>query len=616
MIIDAEADGLLDFVTKIHVLAYEKDGAIHHTHDYGEMRWVLTNAKVLIGHNIICYDVPMFERILGIKINAQLIDTLALSWYLNHKRKVHGLDSYGAEFGIPKPKIDDWQGLTPEQYAHRCREDVKINSALWKQLKTKLLRLYKDKPEADRLINYLGFKMDCLREQERSKWHFDAELAKNSLDTLLVQEQEKLPLLVEAMPKVLKYDEKSPPPKPYKKDGTLSVAGAKWLSLLKKHDLPEDYKGTVTVLVSEEEANPGSHAQIKDWLFSLGWEPITFKFVKDHNGERKIPQVRVDGKEGKELCPSVKELIEEHPAVAILDGLTIIQHRISIFSGFLRDAKDGKLIAGAGGLTNTLRFKHRELVNLPGVAKAWGEEIRGCLIAPDGYVLCGSDMNSLEENTKKHYMWPYDPDYVTEMSKEGFDAHLDLAKHAGAVTQDEIDKYVKQVAGFKDLKPIRTIYKAANYSCIYGVGAPKLAREIKVPLKQAQDLIAAYWKRNWAVKQLAEDQVTKRVGGELWLFNPVSRFWYSLRNMKDIFSTLNQGTGVYCFDKWIMAFREVRTQLTGQFHDEVILCIKEGAEEKCRQLLTNAIEQVNKELKLNINLGVDIQFGKRYSDIH
>lgn len=616
MIIDAEADGLLDSVTKIHVLAYKKEGKVLYTHDYGEMRTILTEAKVLIGHNIICYDVPMFERILGIKIKAQLVDTLALSWYLNHKRNVHGLDSYGAEFGIPKPKIDDWQGLTPEEYAHRCTEDVKINSALWRQLKTKLLRLYDNKTDADRLIDYLAFKMDCLREQERSQWHFDANLATKSLKTLREEEEEKLPQLVAAMPKVLKTKEVSKPAKPYKKDGTLSVAGVKWYALLKEHNLPEDYKGEVVVPLHEEDGNPGSHIQIKQWLTSLGWEPQSFKFVKDDKGERQIPQVRVDGKEGKELCPSVKKLIEKHPEVKILDGLTVIQHRISIFAGFLRDAKDGKLVAGAGGLTNTLRFKHRTLVNLPGVSKAWGKEIRGCLVAPDGYVLCGSDMNSLEENTKKHYMWPYDPEYVKEMSTEGFDAHLDLAKHAGAVTQEEIDAYIKQTTGFKDLKAIRANYKAANYSCIYGVGAPKLSREISVPLKQAQDLIAAYWKRNWSVRTLAESMTTKAIGKELWLLNPVSGFWYSLRNKKDIFSTLNQGTGVYCFDMWIMAFRRKRSQLTGQFHDEVILCIKQGAEDKCRRLLNEAIEEVNETLKLNVTLGVDIQFGKRYSDIH
>jgi hypothetical protein len=100
------------------------------------------------------------------------------------------------------------------------------------------------------------------------------------------------------------------------------------------------------------------------------------------------------------------------------------------------------LKAEIGGLTNTLRFKHmKPLVNLPGVDKPWGEEIRGCLKAPEGFVLCGADMTSLEDTTKRHYMKPLDPDYVAEMSKEGFDPHLSLSVFSGALTQEEYEFY-------------------------------------------------------------------------------------------------------------------------------------------------------------------------------
>lgn len=155
-----------------------------------------------------------------------------------------------------------------------------------------------------------------------------------------------------------------------------------------------------------------------------------------------------------------------------------------------------------------------------------------------------------------------------------------------------------------------------EHNGIYGVGAAKLARETGLTLSQAKALIEAYWRRNWAVKQLSEDTKIKRIDGEMWLFNPVSKFWYSLRYEKDIFSTLNQGTGVYCFDKWIMTFREKRKQLTGQFHDEVILQVKKGNREKCQKLLKEAIQSVNDELQLNVQLNVDIQFGDTYAEIH
>ena len=99
---------------------------------------------------------------------------------------------------------------------------------------------------------------------------------------------------------------------------------------------------------------------------------------------------------------------------------------------------DGKIAATIGGLTNTFRFQHRKpIVNLPKVDKPWGKEIRGCIVAPEGMTLCGSDMVSLEDTTKRHYMKPYDPDYVEEMSKPGWDPHISLSVFAGVVRKDE-----------------------------------------------------------------------------------------------------------------------------------------------------------------------------------
>ena len=142
-------------------------------------------------------------------------------------------------------------------------------------------------------------------------------------------------------------------------------------------------------------------------MFSLGWEPCTFKYIKESPTEtRLIPQVRKNG----ELTKSVKLLIEKNPVVGVLDGLTVIQHRLGIFEGLVECERDGYVQASVNGLTNTLRFKHNKpLVNLPSIDKPWGKEIRGCLIAPKGYKLCGAEMTALEDTNKRHYMEPYDP---------------------------------------------------------------------------------------------------------------------------------------------------------------------------------------------------------------
>lgn len=616
MIFDIECDGLNP--TKIHCMSYSLDNkTVQSTTDYDEMRRLLLSAKKLIGHNIILFDIPVVERLLNVKITSFLVDTLCLSWYLYRNRIRFGLDSFFNDFNIKKPKIDDWDNLSTEEYVYRCEQDVKINIALYNHLREWLIEIYGCPKKAGKLVKYLSFKMDCVREQEKSRWKLDVEKAEKLYQKLLNEKENKINQLKQVMPPVIKYVKKTKPKKPYRKDGTYSTVGASWFSLLKEHNLPEDYDEEIKVASGEVEPNPDSHQQIKDWLFSLGWEPQTFKYVKEDDGsERAVPQLSLPFGQG--ICPSVLELCEKEPKVKLYEGLSIINHRITILngdSGFLKNHVDGWLQARVGGLTNTLRFKHRELVNLPGVDKAYGEEIRGCLIAPDGYELCGSDMSSLEDMTKRHYVYDYDPEYVEEMSRDGFDPHLDLAKFAGKCTQEDIDRHQNKEDDF-DLSSLRKPFKVTNYSCTYGVGVPKLARDSKLPQKEAKKLHTAFWERNWSITEISNNVEVKTIRGEKWLYNPVSELYYQLRYDKDRFSTLNQGTGVFCFDSWVEEFRKIRSQLTGQFHDEVILTIKKGFREQCKTLLKTAIKNVNEKLKLNVELDIDVQFGNNYADIH
>ena len=614
IVFDVEANGLLDKATKIHCLSYTSDGKDYKTiFNYSDMRDLILSQHGLVGHNIIRYDVPLIEKILGIKIKARLFDTLPMSWVLNYNRSKHGLESFGEDFGIPKPQIDDWHNLTNEEYAYRCTEDVKINWCLWQDLLKRFMFLYKNKLKLDKFFRYLEFKMDCAATAEKVGWKLDVELAQKCVADLTKQKADKEAELISVMPKRKVTTKKSRPKNCFRKDGTASAHGQRWFDLLQENGLPLHFDEEVEVIKKWEDPNPNSTDQVKDWLYSLGWEPCTFKYDKNKETgeERKIPQVRKDG----ELTDSVKLIAETNPMVEVLEGLTVMQHRLGIFQGFLDCEQDGYVRAEIDGLTNTLRFKHKKpLVNLPGVDRPWGKEIRGCLTAPTGYVLCGADMTSLEDTTKRHYMQPYDPDYVHEMSQLGFDPHLDLAKHAGAIKQSDIDAYNH---GTKpELKALRKNYKVVNYSATYGVGAAKLSRTTGMSVPQSQALLDAYWNRNWSVKKFSEDQTIRQINGEMWVQNPVSGFWHSLRYEKDVFSTLNQSTGAYCFDKWVAYYRTRRPNIIGQFHDESINLVKEGEQNEHSVALNWAIEKLNQELKLNVDLGIDIQYGQRYSDVH
>lgn len=475
-----------------------------------------------------------------------------------------------------------------------------------------------------RFVRYISFKADCMREQEANPLTIDRVKAQGHYDELAALKVEKTDALREAMPKkaILKYKEK--PKVMTKKDGSLSALAIKWYEFLQEQGLPRGTEGPVGYISGYEDSNPSSPAQVKEWLFSLGWKPCHYKYVRDKEtgDERKTEQVRYStaGHPRKgELTDSVLALKEKDPAVEILEGLTVATHRMAIFKSFLEKSdQSGKVHASAQGLTNTLRFKHASpFVNLPKAdgEVPWGVEIRGCIIAPEGQVMCGSDVVSLESTTKRHYMFPHDPDYVNEMSVEGFDEHLDLAKHAGKVTQEEIEQY--NLGNLPSIKPIRGKFKGVNYAGVYGVGKVTLSRSSGMSQGECATLIKAYWDRNWAVKAVAKEQYVKTLkDGSMWLKNPISGFYYSLRYEKDIFSTLNQGTGVYIFDNWLLRVRKKGVIVPYQYHDELMTFTTEGGKGDTQMKLEEAMMEVNKSLKLNVDVGVDVQFGNDYAEVH
>lgn len=611
MIFDIETDGLDP--TFIHVMSWEDDKDIHSTSDYDEMRAVLMSAEELSGHNIIRYDLPALSKILGFNVakHQRVVDTLPLSWYVNYDRSKHGLEGYGNDYGVPKPKIDDWENLTYEDYAHRCEEDVKINTRLYKELMYKLKKLYKDQESLDKCINYLTFKMYCAAEQEKLGWSIDYDKAKGHLDELTALKEEKITELTKAMPKRVIQAERLRPKNWTKKDGSLSALAEKWVELTKSMYLPSSTK-KLMVEVRREEPNPNSITQVKSWLYDIGWQPMTYEYHKNKETgeERSVEQIRKDG----ELCESVKQLSYRNPEVELLEGLTIINHRLGIFKSFVDSTRDGVVRASIAGFTNTLRFRHaRPLVNLPSVDKPYGKEIRGCLVAPEGYSLCGADMVSLEDTTKRHYMKDHDPKYVEQMSQDGFDPHLDLARHAGKVTQEDINKHN---SGEVSLKALRKKYKVVNYSATYGVGANKLARTMGIQLAEASTMLDAFWDRNWSIQTVADNCKVREVNGGTWLLNPVSGIYHSLRYDKDRFSTLNQSTGVYCFDTWVAGCAARGMKIIGQFHDEIIALIKEGDKEEAECIMNTSIQKTNERVDLNVELGIDYSFGKNYAEIH
>ncbi len=639
---DIEADELLENATKIWCASTTE---ISHkglelesltTTNMVEIAELFGNPdNILVMHNGIAYDKPVVEKILGIEVKAQIIDTLYLSWYLYPKMLRHGLATWGEELGIAKPVIDDWANLTIEEYKFRCSEDVRIQTALWKQMWSHLMLLYKSGAGCWHLINHLNFKARCAALQEKNRWKLDVNKTMNLEEIFLSKYNEAKVALEARMPEVPNYSTRKRPKKCYNAAGKVSALGLKWRALVEievdpelyYHGDPIDYKEDISVIKDYKPPNAGSHQQLKGWLSDLGWVPESFKYMrnKETNKLKKIPQIK--NQETEELCDSIVRLIDKEPSLGYLREMSIVKHRIAVVQGFLKNVdKEGFVYAANQGLTNTLRFKHKICCNIPSTRKKYGEEIRSLLQARNSnFELCGSDLDSLEDRTKQHYMMPHDEKYVLEMMKPDFDPHCDMAMSAGLMTAEQAviykkfnkDDHTEEEANVHSkLSLVRYAGKSTNYAATYGATGPTIARSAGVEEEIGDLLHEAYWERNWSLTAIAQECDVKLSRSMNWLYNPVARIWIWLKADKDRFSTLNQSTATYAFDRWVYHILQQREQLTAQFHDEVVLEISKVTRELTSNILNSAMDKVNKELNLNRELSCGIDFGDTYAEIH
>ena len=168
IVFDLEANGLLNDATRIHCIALHwcKDNFIESFNDekYAEnpkelpmssghsittaLSWLET-ADVLVGHNIIGYDIPLIKRFYPwFNPPGTIIDTLLLS-HLYHPNLLdidkksekiptklygrHSLEAYGHRLDEYKGDFatdTDWKEWSKEMEEY-CKQDVVVTKKLW-----------------------------------------------------------------------------------------------------------------------------------------------------------------------------------------------------------------------------------------------------------------------------------------------------------------------------------------------------------------------------------------------------------------------------------------------------------------------------------------------------
>lgn len=107
---------------------------------------VLADSKVIVGHNIIEHDLPLFKDLLHWSPTSDqiIIDTLVYSRMLYPKRPLparmlgsksgpHSIEAWGCRLGLYKPEHEEWDKYSPEML-QRCSVDTLINRMVLKEL--------------------------------------------------------------------------------------------------------------------------------------------------------------------------------------------------------------------------------------------------------------------------------------------------------------------------------------------------------------------------------------------------------------------------------------------------------------------------------------------------
>jgi len=157
-------------------------------------------------------------------------------------------------------------------------------------------------------------------------------------------------------------------------------------------------------------------------------------------------------------------------------------------------ARDGRIhtnLNQAVAATGRLSSADPNLQNIP-VRTAEGRRIRGCFVAREGHVFLSCDYSQVELRLLAHFCGG---GVLYDAFANDQDIHRRTAGEIFGVPMDEVTK------------DQRTAAKAINFGIIYGMAAPRLARDLKIERKEAQAYIDAYFEKYPEVKAYMDGSI-------------------------------------------------------------------------------------------------------------
>jgi DNA polymerase I len=594
-IFDIETDGLLEDVTKIHCLVLKDIDTgkvqtfVQHdepvAHNVADGLKLLEKADLIIGHNVIKFDIPVIQKLYPKFTHGAVRDTLVLTrliWSnikdhdadLMRKGKLptklfgsHSLEAWGHRLGNYKGDFKGpWDVCTQEMIDY-CVQDVGVTHSLYEKI---LSKEYAE--EAIQLEHDVAWLM---AKQERNGFCFDEPKAADLYATLSQRRSD------------LERDLKA-------EFGSWEVRLPDFTP--KRDNKKMGYKAGVAVPRSKTvEFNPSSRDHIADRLITLyGWKPTEFT----DGGKPKVDETTISGL--------------DYPPCKLLTEYLTVQKRIGQLAegdqAWLKLVRKGKIhgsINTNGAVTGRATHAYPNIAQVPSSGSAYGPECRALFTVPEGWSLVGADAAGLELRCLAHFMAKYDGGQYGEVLLTG-DIHTQNQEAAGLETRPQAKTFI--------------------YAFLYGAGDAKIGSIVGGGPEAGKKLKSRFLAKTPALKRLKESVGAAAQRG--YLLGLDGRKLH-VRSQHAALNTLLQSAGALVCKKWLVILEERLGEIglkhgwDGDYafcawvHDEVQIACRDA--DIAHQVAAEAVSAVAKAgdfFNFRCPLDGDSKIGKHWGETH
>ncbi len=265
-----------------------------------------------------------------------------------------------------------------------------------------------------------------------------------------------------------------------------------------------------------------------------------------------------------------------------------------------------------GTATGRLSSSEPNLQNIP-VKTDDGIKIREGFVAEEGKVLMSIDYSQVELRV------------LTSMSK---DENLIEAYREEKDLHDLTARRIFNLSDSDDVtREQRTIAKIINFSIIYGKTAFGLAKELKIPVKDASEYIKKYFEQYPRVTTFEKEVIefgeehgyVKTLFGRKRYISGIDSKNKTIKAQAErmAVNTVIQGTAAEVLKKVMLKVYETLKDkddiaLLLQVHDELIFEVKESSVEKYSEILADIMKNTVKLEDVNLNININI--GKNWAE--